>query len=339
MTLLAHSSNLLRLEPLSTFRHGFWLGVDLFMLISGWLLGGQLLREAKSGTLNPARFYMKRWMRTLPPYYAMLLVLYLGSGPQFGGPLPWSVIGTHVLFLQEYVGDNHFMVSWSLCVEEHFYLVLPLLVWALARRPRLSTLVTLVVATEVVSIAGRILTYSPAVDIPYMTHIRWHGLFVGMGLAWVHTNRPRVWHGIGLTATWLAPVGVIATLAVMASIPPPPNPWMYVGAATVGTWALALIFVPCVHESSALSRITFPGLKYMGELTYAIYLTHDVLPRWLVDAGGKIASAGGVAWRLTLIVAASVALHHVVERPALTIRDRILARWRVKPASAVAPVL
>ncbi|HXK20103.1 MAG TPA: acyltransferase, partial [Polyangiaceae bacterium] len=152
MTMLAHASGLVdRLAPLRPFKSGLWLGVDLFMLISGWLLGGQLLRDAARGTFDPRRFYVKRWLRTLPPYYFMLLILYFFGAPHVGGldgteyiiapsrvdhlhsALPWSVVLTHLTFLQRYVPPNLYSVSWSLCVEEHFYLILPLIVVILAR--------------------------------------------------------------------------------------------------------------------------------------------------------------------------------------------------------------
>src|SRR6187402_739134 len=67
MTILVHAPRLTARIPGGTAVHdGLWLGVDLFMLISGWLLGGQLLREASRGAVDPWRFYVKRWMRTLP---------------------------------------------------------------------------------------------------------------------------------------------------------------------------------------------------------------------------------------------------------------------------------
>ena len=67
-----------RLPVLRSFAPGFWLGVELFMLISGWLLGGMLIREgARSVRLDPMRFYIRRWFRTLPNYYAVLATVFL----------------------------------------------------------------------------------------------------------------------------------------------------------------------------------------------------------------------------------------------------------------------
>ena len=103
-------------------------GVDLFFVLSGWLIGNQLFREqSKFGNIDISRFWIRRWMRTLPAYYAVLAVTiaqqYLTKD---NFEFPWS----HIFFTQNYNSDlNLFYVSWSLSVEEQFYLfIAPLLV-------------------------------------------------------------------------------------------------------------------------------------------------------------------------------------------------------------------
>jgi peptidoglycan/LPS O-acetylase OafA/YrhL len=331
MTLLVHLPHLTyRVALLRPFADGMWLGVDLFMLISGWLLGGQLLREAKDGPVRVGRFYAKRWMRTLPPYYAMLAILYFGHGPQFGGPQPWKVVAEHLTFLQVYGHCNEYLVSWSLCVEEHFYLVLPLVVGLLARRPSLGAILALIASQEALSVVARFATYSSATDIPFLSHMRCDGLFLGMLLAWINLNDPALWRAFGKYAGAIGVAGVVATVVVIASIAPRPSPWRYIGAPLVGTWTLMFLFLACVHERCRWSRVNFPGLKYMGELTYSIYLVHYVIPdAWIVALGtGRTKEA---VVRLALVVGLSMALHHVVERPALRLREWV---FRKAPAEA-----
>ena len=103
-------------------------GVDLFFVLSGWLIGNQLFKEqSKFGNIDISRFWIRRWMRTLPAYYAVLAVTiaqqYLTKN---NFEFPWS----HLFFTQNYNSDlNLFYVSWSLSVEEQFYLfIAPLLV-------------------------------------------------------------------------------------------------------------------------------------------------------------------------------------------------------------------
>ncbi len=349
MTMLHHMRSMA--ERLPVIRHlsgGMWLGVDLFMLISGWLLGGQLLREAARGEVKILRFYTKRWLRTIPPYYAMLVLLYFAGSLRVGGldgreyeidpsrplglhnDLPWQTMLTHLTFLQRYIPPNLYGVSWSLCVEEHFYLCLPLIILAIMRWPRLRVVVAIVVAFEVLAVVCRFATFSGVEWSPQQTHMRCDGLFLGMLFAWIAIHRPRYWGWLGKITGWASALGVAGTAVVMATVPSQPTAWMYVLVPTIGTWTLALVFFPCVHEDSALSRINFYGLRYLGELTYSIYLVHNVLPRaWL---GGHAAQAGlrGLLVRVGLVGASSVLLHHAVERPAMRLRQRLLNRWRAE---------
>lgn len=328
MTVLVHTPSLVaRIAPLRMVGNALWLGVDLFMLISGWLLGGQLLRDAQAKELRPGRFYVKRWMRTLPPYYAMLLVLYLFR-PVTHAEIPaWQML-THLLLVQNYVGPNLYEVSWSLCVEEHFYLALPLVVWVIERRRKLGTVLALVAALAVIAVAARWHYFSahPSKEVPLMTHMRSDGLFLGLLFAWIHLHRRDLWDRLGAIAALLLPAGVLLTVLLMASVSPPPTPWGYIGVATVGTWTLTPIFLAAVHERSWFSRVTFPGLQYLGELTYAVYLVHVAIPAaWL---GGERGVTGpvGVLLRLALVIGFSMLLHHVVERPALALRRRVVAK-------------
>lgn len=335
MTMLTHTPSLVsRVFFLRPFQHGLWLGVDLFMLISGWLLGGQLLADP---TMPPIRFYVKRWIRTLPPYYVVLLSLYWSKQPQFGGPLPWKWILTHVFFLQGYVGPLLFMVSWSLCVEEHFYLLLPVLVIPLSRRPRLGWLLSLVIGFEVMGLVGRVLTVTPTSEQPFASFMRCDGLFLGLAFAWLNRFKPDLWASLGKWTNLLAGAGVLGTLSVQYALSLVPNTWMYVAAPTLGTWTLSAVFLAAVHPSASLSKIRFPGLQYAGELTYGIYLIHDVIPKsWM---GARIGEAGirAVLVRLSLVVLLSVGLHHLVERPALRFRGWLMNRWS-RPSTRAAGV-
>src|SRR5579883_1610736 len=94
-------------------------GVDLFFVLSGWLLGRQLFAEAAAtGTVDVRRFWLRRWLRTLPAYYAVLAAQIAVLAVRGKGSLiDWR----YLIFLQNYIPDPpYFAVSWSLCVEEYF---------------------------------------------------------------------------------------------------------------------------------------------------------------------------------------------------------------------------
>ena len=107
-------------------------GVDLFFVLSGWLLGHQLLTELREkGTIEIKRFWLRRWVRTLPAYYAVLLPTYLQQMYKYH---ELSFNPSFLVFGQTYWSTMpYFGISWSLCVEEHFYLLIAPLLMLLRR--------------------------------------------------------------------------------------------------------------------------------------------------------------------------------------------------------------
>ncbi len=163
-------------------------GVDLFFVLSGWLIGNQLLLEKKKfGDIDVPRFWIRRWMRTMPAYYAVLLVtilqLYL-TKEDFSFPWP------HLFFLQNYLGDlSVFYVSWSLSVEEQFYLfIAPLFVLTLAldKKYQVFVLLTLLVCP---SIFRYLELYSSHTE----THVRLDCCAMGVLLAYLKHYKQHVW--------------------------------------------------------------------------------------------------------------------------------------------------
>ncbi len=104
--------------------------LDLFFVLSGFLIGSVYFRSRKDGSFSPWKFWLSRWWRTLPPYYAALAIYALSI---LWSPKNDLVDWKYVFFLQNFTGVKGFFPSWSLCIEEHFYLVLPLLALAVER--------------------------------------------------------------------------------------------------------------------------------------------------------------------------------------------------------------
>ncbi|MEI6876293.1 MAG: acyltransferase, partial [Spirochaetota bacterium] len=110
-------------------------GVELFFILSGFLIGGLLFRETSgTGRIDIWRFWIRRGFKIWPSYWLLLLVLAL---TRTTGYIDTRSIGTalqsaamHLFFLQNYLPDNPNGPTWSLAVEEHFYLFLPLLLGA-----------------------------------------------------------------------------------------------------------------------------------------------------------------------------------------------------------------
>jgi len=100
------------------------LGVDLFFVISGFLIGTILFKELKrTGTLNFKNFYKRRFLRLLPVYvFAMIIGLYFIEGDG------WKSAWSNLLYINNYVYESYMGWTWSLAIEEQFYIVIPFLI-------------------------------------------------------------------------------------------------------------------------------------------------------------------------------------------------------------------
>jgi peptidoglycan/LPS O-acetylase OafA/YrhL len=103
-----------------------WSGVDLFFVLSGFLISSQIIDKTKFDRYDLKSFWIKRWTRTFPLYYITLLFYIMVKPLVFHKPFNDSVF-KYFFFLQNLSAPKDFVQSWSLCIEEHFYLFLPLI--------------------------------------------------------------------------------------------------------------------------------------------------------------------------------------------------------------------
>jgi peptidoglycan/LPS O-acetylase OafA/YrhL len=326
-------------------RYG-WMGVDLFFVLSGYLIGSQLLRPyTRGGRPSLGGFYTRRAFRVLPAYLTVLLFYFAIPGfREAPGLSPaWQFLTFTENFRIDYLHDQAFSHVWSLCVEEHFYLVLPLLILLLMRRPSFSKTLAMVLGILCFGIAVRAYIYIhqiaifPRADeafplayverIYYPTHTRLDGLLVGVTLATIKTFRPAWWqramsHGYLLLAGGLALcAGAMCLFSDRLSF----------SASVIGFPLLAvglgLLIASSIAPSSPLSRVR--GFGLIAALAYSGYLTHKEIihflrahwPR-LVEGGGWLALLAYFAFSFL----AAFVLYMAIERPFLRLRERISSR-------------
>jgi peptidoglycan/LPS O-acetylase OafA/YrhL len=323
-----------------------WMGVDLFFVLSGYLIGSQLLRPYTRGCRpSIGGFYMRRAFRVLPAYLTVLLFYFaIPAFREAPGLSPaWQFFTFTENFRIDYLHDRAFSHVWSLCVEEHFYLVLPLLILLLMRRPTFGKAVAVTLGILCFGIAIRTYIYIHQVQvfpreddafalayvekIYYPTHTRLDGLLVGVTLATIKTFRPAWWqramsHGYLLLVSGLA-------LCAWAM-------WFFsdrlsFSASVIGFPLLAiglgLLIASSLAPSSPLSKVR--GFGLIAALAYSAYLTHKEiihmvrvhLPR-LVESRGWLALAVYFAFSFL----AAFALYLAIERPFLRLRERISSR-------------
>ncbi|WP_163990477.1 acyltransferase family protein [Pyxidicoccus caerfyrddinensis] len=325
----------------AAFAHG-WMGVDLFFVLSGYLVGRQVFsRHAEQGGVAELRtFWLKRWGRTLPLYY-VVLALYALKPWTFGTPFLGG--GWHyALFLQNFTGLSDFVQSWSLCVEEHFYLVLPLLAFGLRGRRWPAWVWCLPIA---VSFTARWLTWRelpqglplpqlPALlSWPTLHHL--DGLAVGVFLA----KTAPVWQR--WAASWRAACGVLGAVVLAVTVGVCGPLLAGVGALWVFT-GLSVGFGLLLVGTESIQLPAGPrwGIYQVAVLSYGAYLWHGFVVRGLERTHLSLG-----AWPLDLLVylGATLAVAWVtyvaVEQPGLRWRDWLLARFEARArAERLSPV-
>lgn len=289
------------IHPQGTF--WLWSFVDLFFVLSGFLITGILLNLEEWTWPNIRNFWMRRVLRIWPVYYLVLcgvLLLWFGWCVKHGKAIsPFSGFWESTLFLHYLVGDyaalppgvNYlwwFGHSWSLAVEEQFYLLWPPILYVLRR----NTLACCVALLSLVCIVCAIRSFGGLSS--YMLATRGDGLVLGSVLAVLYysENYRQFWARGRPFVKYLAPFVGVVVGSLLA-------PYFMSGYAESGPnhqvltddvqlpakFALAYTFFVWVLVSDAypfVNRIlSAPLLVYLGSLSYAIYMIHLPVQKFL----------------------------------------------------------
>ncbi|MFM0647653.1 acyltransferase [Paraburkholderia bryophila] len=248
-------------------------GVNLFFTLSGFLVGGLLLRQyAETGHVDARRFIVRRIFRIWPAYYVLIAFHVLA------GRHPWNTfLVQNLTHLQNYLGTS-ITQTWSLAVEEHFYLVLPALLLLFARWKLgawtivgvLTGICAVVLTARCFAVAGGDLDGAFA-----YTQYRIDSLLVGVILSAIYWMKPAVYHqlarrkgllilGVVILCAWL----VLATknLALDESI----------GYTIQALGFAALIVLVLEYSGSLRESWIYRGVAWIGLYSYGIYLWHSL---------------------------------------------------------------
>jgi len=308
---------------------GGFTGVDIFFVISGYLIGGQIYAELRGGSFSYLRFYRRRVKRILPAFFAVMAFILLAAllvlSPQEVAQTARSAFAatlsaSNILF---WMTANYFtpkaelnpvLMTWSLGVEEQFYVLIPLLMVLLARVRR-NWLLPAILATCALSflIAWSELGRSPMMAF-YLLPARAWELGIGVALAAAELNRKRHSLPIRLSSQIeaISLVGLALLLApifLLTAATPFPGP-----AALPSVLGAAMVLgVP----GSWINRhvLSLPPLTFIGKISYSWYLWH-----WPLLAFLRIVYGGDPRHSARLLaIAASLGLavlsYYFIEQP------------------------
>ncbi len=337
------------LEILRIWERSGWLGVDLFFVLSGFLVSGLLFREhSRHGSIDGRAFFLRRGLKIYPAFYTFLTIT-AAMQLTLTVPPPWLVFRARLVgeacFVQNYYASlwHH---TWTLAVEEHFYALLLILAMVLARLGRGKAdpfrplpAITAVVAVAVLGcrvVLGYVIGYADSIEkqelLTVWTHTRIDSLLFGVLLSYSwHHHAER-------TRRWLANVGALPWLIAVAGILPALMWDRHLSHGFIQTFGFtlqylafgSLLLAVMAWGSAAASakalRLLAP-VSFVGRHSYSVYLWHEVVAVY----GGHYfqvwtRSTRLVAIEIPLYLAASViagiVMSLLVEQPVLRVRER-----------------
>jgi peptidoglycan/LPS O-acetylase OafA/YrhL len=307
-----------------------WSGVDLFFVLSGFLISGLLFGEYQShGAIDVKRFWIRRAFKIYPAFYALMVFVIIDY---------WSMgeltrhIFSDLFFLQDYITPiaEH---GWSLGVEEKFYLALPILLmvmlWGKRGDPfRLIPYVFIALFSGCLALRVHGLlhfTTWDAIDRP--AHLRIDCLFTGVTLGYFQHFRKEEFARAGKFPLWLPAIALLAPLAFCDL----QTPWM----DTIGLGMLSIgfgLFVLWAVNRRMPEWKLLKGMAWVGRYSYSIYLWHLIVKAYLgyYESGRHLIT-------LPLYVIACLSIgrlaSYLVETPFLQLRDKLYPAQKAEAAS------
>lgn len=351
-----HASNFGLIEGDRAIISFGWMGVDLFFVLSGFLIAGQLFKPLAEGQLPDfARFFTRRLLRTLPAFLAMLVVYF--ALPQWREQWVIQPLWQFLTFTQNFFirldTPKAFSHAWSLCVEEQFYLLLPLALLALRGRGTRFNVVLLLVGLCVAGMVLRGVLWLQWVEhaggeygfaraymawIYYPTWSRLDPLLFGVTLALIRLFRPSWWAAMERRTAPLALAGCIGVGGSMVFFGGQlPTFWPAVLGYPLLAISLALLVAAAAMPHSPISRLRVPGARMLAIGAYSLYLSHKMVFKAVSDAAEAYGQTGTVVLLVGfgLAFAVGALLYFCIERPFLLLRERIDRSERLLPRTTI----
>jgi peptidoglycan/LPS O-acetylase OafA/YrhL len=318
-----------------------WAAVDLFFVLSGFLITTIILRDGQEPQFL-RNFYIRRGLRIWPIYYLAILALLLAGRwlPQANDPggLPYALV--YAQNLPRYWSGRspefspYLAHTWSLAVEEQFYLLWPALVLLVGPRRLLGAALAL--------LAGSVVARSAGLHW-WLLLARGDGLALGAILAALRHNRERPGPALrnALIAIGLAATGYLAVLGTIGGLAQhgPPR-WPSATLLAVNLLGFAAVGLVCQGAGGrAFAVLRRPRLVYLGQISYGLYLYHFIIMVLGDDLAKRLGMGGRPFWREALMLGCTFGLAALswrfVERPLLAWKDRFA--YRPEPVNVQAP--
>jgi peptidoglycan/LPS O-acetylase OafA/YrhL len=322
-----------------------WTGVDLFFVLSGFLIGGLLFRELlKHDRLDLKRFLIRRGFKIWPSY-ALLVIATTGLEiVRFHGhPAPaLQVMLPNFVHLQNYAGTFRPIAhTWSLAVEEHFYLLFPIWLWYVTRRPGGVHLTPYAGLAVIILCTGYRLLINTHVPFSFpthvwSTHVRMDGLFFGVLLAYVYSYHGQKLARLMRHRVWLCALGAVLVSPMMV-LDPIRSTFVWTIGFTMlyagyGLLVLSMVYISVSEGAGGRAARSWPIklIAWIGFNSYAVYIWHpDFAERPMQYISTHIPGSPLVVYTVAqtiyipLAAVAGAIMGALVDKPFLAMRDRL----------------
>ena len=326
------------------FTHFGREGVNLFFTLSGFLVGGLLLRQyASTGVIDARRFIVRRIFKIWPAYY-VLIAFHMVAGRH---PLSTFAV-QNLTHLQNYLGTS-ISQTWSLAVEEHFYLLLPALLLLFARwKLRANAILAMLSLICLAVLIGRsIVVANGGLDAAFFqTQYRIDSLLAGVMLAAVYWMKPDLYRRLAQKkGMLLAIVGFLVAWLAFATRHDALDE--SIGYTIQSAGYVALIVLMLEHTGAMARMWLFRAIAWVGVYSYGIYLWHSIAfapADILISKTSALGLPALVIWALALAFQIAIAISagyittRLVEFPFLLLRNALFPAQGVASAEPSAPV-
>jgi peptidoglycan/LPS O-acetylase OafA/YrhL len=297
-------------------------GVDLFFVLSGFLVGGLLLKEVqRTGSVDVKRFIIRRGFKIWPAYFAYILCQIVSR--HF--PLN-TFLWQNLLQIQNYTGTS-LLHTWTLSLEEHFYIILVFGVSWMAERqlsPR-KMLVWFFSVCGIVIVIRSITIFTGHIDAANSyTHNRLDSLLFGVILVTLSLFFPVIFDRVSATAWPLA----VATLSmfILLSINSSSAVWVYSRATLTYVGYAAFLLLALRHSGRLSPTIVYRWIAKVGVYSYSIYLWHLSVRHPCVELASRLPESyrwvAAMVLQFSCAIVLGVLMARLIEIPFLFLRER-----------------
>ncbi len=322
-----------------------WTGVDLFFVLSGFLISNQLFTEIrKHRTIRLKIFFTKRFFRIIPPYLFTLCLYFCFPVFREREALPplWKFLSFTQNLGLDVILQGTFSHAWSLCIEEQFYLALPLLLLVLIRLKKIKYLKPIIVSLMVSTLLLRVFCWNEYVlpylespdfwkewymNIYYPTYTRLDGLVVGVLIGSLFQS-PIFRTIIDGNGNLLVFTGIVAVIFSLWFCRDQYSEQASLFGFTLVAISYGILVTGAVSGNSFMSRKSNIITAHLATLSYSVYLSHKIVihlvQRLLEKTELPVSGTSGLLICFIFCILGGLFYRYCIEKPSAVLKNRIL---------------